>query len=400
MEDLYGSSIGSTIKAVELMEHLAQRGHHVYYYWRHGNERIESGQPLKKFFRAPWLRRFFFTPKYLLINILEMIPEWRFMRQTRPHVIVIRLDAYRFSAAVLAWCAHIPLLLEVDGAMSYEWLTFNNTDGNIWKRWLYFFERLCFRLSCYAFVQSNVAKKYYVDLYGFPGDRLHVISNGANVHGSDEKKRLVKNELGIPDRAVVCGFLGSLHYWHGTDTLFQLMTRVLEQFPHVFFLIVGHGGPMAQVFRDHCAGRTWRNRVIFTGHIDHDKVYQTVDIFDIALAPYSGKTLFYYSPVKIFEYMAQGITVLTTRVGQIGEIVRDMDTGVFFSPGDPDDLYQKIEFLIRRPRLRRQIGAKARRAIVAEHTWTQKAIQLEDLLCQCVKENGPDIPDTCKHSFK
>ena len=312
-----------------------------------------------------------------------MVPEYRFILRSRPDLIIIRLDCYRFSAALLAAWMRIPLLLEADGAMSYEWLQFNNRDGNIWKSWLYFFERLCLRLAQHAFVQSKVSKKYYQDLYGCRDNEITVITNGAEIKPL-QKNLQKRKELGIPLRAVVCGFLGSLHFWHGTEMLFRIMDRILTRFRSSFFLIVDSGGPLADSFHQRCAGQPWHDRVRFASHVDHSQVHEYVNVFDIALAPYTAKTMFYYSPVKIFEYMAQGKVVITTRQGQINELVQHGKTGLFFNPDDPEDLWRTLLYLFGHVRIRLRIGARARRSIIDQHTWDHKAEQLENVCLLCL----------------
>ncbi len=382
MEDLYGSSIGSTIKAVELLDHLEKRGFKVFYYWRFGGQPPDPPpQPgWRKMIKRPLLRRLFFTPKYILLNLMEMFAEARFLRRHRPHVIILRLDLYRFSVVWLAKFFRVPLIIEADSAMSYEWLTFNNKDGNIWPKWLYFFEKLCLRSASGIFAQSLETRDYLVHLHGLkPGD-VTVITNAARILPNDpEHNNRKREELGIPGDGLVCGFLGSLHFWHGTDRLFQLMDRLLSKKNRVWFLIVGAGGPYAEQFKQRCAAKPWSSRVLFSGYVEHNHAYEYINLFDVALAPYALDGLFYYSPVKMFEYMAQGKPVVTTRVGQVGRIIRHGENGFFFQPDDPDDLFEMTLQLLSDSALRSFVGRNARRTILEGHTWDYKAAQLADL---------------------
>ncbi|MBN2411429.1 glycosyltransferase family 4 protein [candidate division KSB1 bacterium] len=390
MEDLYGSSIGSTIKAVELLSHLEEQGHKICYYWRN-KERTpgadgEKANKKKSYFKRPLFRKLFFTPKEVLKNLFEMRLEYRFIKQNKPDMIIVRIDAYRYSASVLAKLLNIPLLIEADGANSYEWLFYNNKDGNIWKSWILFFERFCFRLSEYIFVQSRVARDYYVDLYNPAESKIHIITNGANPRTLLEDQSSLKEKLGIHAGSQVCGFMGSMHYWHNTGLLFELIKDVLTDYPEVYFLIVGGGGPMAAEFKKQCEQYDWNSRVLFTGFVEHDIAYQYVNLFDIALAPYASTGLFYYSPVKIFEYMAQGKAIITTKVGQITELIEDSNSGVFFDPDTPGDLTKKVKYLLDQPEKRSAVGRNAREIILHHHTWTHKALQLEKLCYAALKE--------------
>jgi len=391
MEDLYGSSIGSTIKAVQLLTHLEERGHKVFYYWRNKEKSPDSremGNGMKKsFFKRPIFRKLFFTPKEFIKNLIEMKTEYRFIKQCNPDLIIVRIDAYRYSASVLAKLLHIPLLIEADGANSYEWLQYNNKDGNIWKSWILFVERLCFRLSEYIFVQSHVARDYYLDLYKLGQLKIHVITNGANPREPEDNKLEMQEKLGIQADAQICGFIGSLHYWHNTGLLFKLVKTVIPDCSNLYFLIVGGGGPMAEDFKKQCEQYDWKSKVIFTGYVEHERTHHYVNLFDIALAPYARTGLFYYSPVKIFEYMAQGKAIITTQVGQIAELIEDGQSGIFFDPDTPCDLVAKVKYLLDRPDKRKEIGRNACKVFLQNHTWQHKSLQLEKLCFSAIKTN-------------
>ena len=316
-----------------------------------------------------------------------MRAEYWFIKQNKPDIMIVRIDAYRYSACVLAKLFKIPLLIEADGANSYEWLFYNNKDGNIWKSWILFFERLCFRLSEHIFVQSQVAMDYYLDLYGLNESKIHVITNGANPREIGEEKSELKGKLGIQADSQVCGFMGSLHYWHNTGLLFELIKEVLTDYPSLYFLVVGGGGPMADEFKKQCLQYDWKSRILFTGLVQHEKAYQYVNLFDVALAPYASTGLFYYSPVKIFEYMAQGKAIITTKVGQIAELIEDGESGIFFDPDTPGDLTAKVKVLLDQPEKRKAIGRKAREKILHNHTWRHKALQLQKLCFAAIQKD-------------
>ncbi len=383
MADLYGSSIGSTIKARELLGHLCKRGHAVTFFWRYEKMPLKSKRSKtnkRSLLRHPLLRRFLYTPKEIAKNIFDFIAEYRFIVKHKPDIIISRVDAYRFSSPLLAkWC-NIPLLLEADGANSYEWLQYNNRDGIIWKRCLLFIEKLNFRIADQVFVQSTVTKNYYDQLYGC-GHKIGVITNAATPRTSSNRAAL-RAEFSMQSSSVVCGFLGSLHYWHGTNVLQELISRVVKKYDQLVFLIIGGGGPNADDFKAFCYAKPWSNRMIILDYQDHAEVHHYINLFDIALAPYTDQNLFYYSPVKIFEYMALAKPVLTVPVGQIGEIIQHGYNGYFFKPGCISDLEEKLAELIHNSDLRQTLGRNALVTIRQHHTWNHKAKQLEQM---CIK---------------
>ncbi len=385
MQDLYGSSIGSTIKAERLFENLQQMGHTVSAYWRYADEELDPHvQPrrVQKNSIKPFLRKLFFTPKEILKNLVELFREWKFLHKHHPDVVIIRCDAYRYSAALLCKLLNMPLIVEADGANSYEWLTFNNKDGNIWRSWLLGIEKYNFKIAKHIFVQSNIAKDYYASVFPDQQDKISVITNGADLRSVDNVG--MKQKLEIPIDAVVCGFVGSMHYWHNTGLLFGLLNTLMPKHTKLYFVMVGGGGPMADAFKQQCAGYDWSNRIIFTGKVPYETTHEYMNIMDITLAPYAKSDMFYYSPVKVFEYMAQGRAVVTTAVGQIEELVQDGVNGLFFDPDLENDLSDKVDQLLSEPELRKTLGDNARACIAREHTWKHKAEQLQQLCLDAV----------------
>jgi len=124
-----------------------------------------------------------------------------------------------------------------------------------------------------------------------------------------------------------------------------------------------------------------QNKVILTGFVPHEEVPKYISTMDIVLAPYPKLEFFYYSPVKIFEYMAAGKSVVASRLGQIAEVISDGVNGFLAAPGDTQEMLAKTLLLIRNPELRKKIGEQARETIKKRHTWSNKAKELS-ILCE------------------
>lgn len=92
--------------------------------------------------------------------------------------------------------------------------------------------------------------------------------------------------------------------------------------------------------------------------------------FDIALAPYPEHDHdFYFSPLKLFEYMACGVPVVASDMGQISEVMRDGQTGLLYPPGKFNALVSRCEKLLANPALRRALGGAAAKVVRAKFTW-------------------------------
>ena len=90
---------------------------------------------------------------------------------------------------------------------------------------------------------------------------------------------------------------------------------------------------------------------------------------DVAAAPYPKLATIYFSPLKVYEYMAAGRPVVASRLGQLAEMIRHEVDGLLCAPGDAAALAADLERLWREPALRHRLGQAARAKALREHTW-------------------------------
>jgi glycosyltransferase involved in cell wall biosynthesis len=99
-----------------------------------------------------------------------------------------------------------------------------------------------------------------------------------------------------------------------------------------------------------------------------------IRLFDVAVAPYPDTPhLFYFSPLKVFEYMACGVPVAAPRAGQIADVIEEGETGVLYQAGDLDGLAARCTELIAAPERRARMGRAAATAVHARYTWAHNA---------------------------
>jgi glycosyltransferase involved in cell wall biosynthesis len=103
---------------------------------------------------------------------------------------------------------------------------------------------------------------------------------------------------------------------------------------------------------------------------------------DIGVAPFdsaSHKPLtlgFYWSPLKIFEYMASGLPVVAPRLPRLAHLIADGQEGLLYDPADPRTLDAMLVQLTDRA-LRQRLGKAARARAVAEYSWQAHCVALD-----------------------
>ncbi|MCL3883147.1 glycosyltransferase family 4 protein [Marivita sp. GX14005] len=172
------------------------------------------------------------------------------------------------------------------------------------------------------------------------------------------------------------GFLGTLKPWHDVATLIDAFALLRAgPAPDARLLIVGDG-PERAGYEARLAALGLAHAAEFTGALGAAEVPEALSRMHVAAAPYSGAQEFYFSPLKLYEYMAAGLPVVASRVGHLDEVVAHGRTGLLCPPDDADALAAAFTRLAEAPDMRARLGRTARAEVLAHHTWDNVAAQI------------------------
>jgi glycosyltransferase involved in cell wall biosynthesis len=208
-------------------------------------------------------------------------------------------------------------------------------------------------------------------------DHTRLVTWGADVEAFRPERRSeeVRRSLGIPESAVAVLFSGSFRPWHGVE-VFEAAARRLADREDLYFVLAG-GDRRGE-------GQGYRGRRL--GSVPYAEMPDVVAACDVGVAPYDTAKLaslrlgFYWSPLKIFEYMAAGLPTVTIRVAPLTTLVREEREGVFFAEGDAASLADAVASLAGNAETRRRLGRSARERVVARYSWAVHCEQLEGVL--------------------
>lgn len=384
--DIYGASLGSAIKPMELFAALRKIGHEVEMVWFKDQPGHLPPGTLKASARD-FLKRHL---AFLVHDAKLFLENWKFKKieaahveSFKPDLIIARLDLYLFSAIKTARKYHLPVIIEADSPPLYEALHFQR---QYWRIPVIprLIERWVLRQADFVIMQSKELQRYFTDMHGLDAEKTAVVCNGADIEKFQPQIRdeFLAARYGLGDGAVL-GFVGSMSVWHGIDNLLRIIATIVRKYPNCRFLLVGSGGGQDGQVDRYLQERGLSDHVILTGYVPHEKIPAFVQLMDVVLAPYPNLPFFYYSPVKVFEYMAAGKAVVTTRIGQLARIIRDGWDGVLCPPGDFDALISAISGLLEDSGIAAAMGENARATIAQKHTWIHKA-QAYEKICQQV----------------
>jgi glycosyltransferase involved in cell wall biosynthesis len=202
-----------------------------------------------------------------------------------------------------------------------------------------------------------------------PTARTVLAQNGVNVERIPGRRPGRRN----PDHLTV-GFVGTLKPWHGVPALLHGVALANQQAldPGLRWQVqvVGDGPWREDLER---LAESLGVPTVFTGAGPPAAVPGILAEFDAAAAPYPPDAPGqddYFSPLKVFEYMAAALPVIASAVGQIPSIIEDGRTGILVPPGEPAALAHALIRLGEDPNLRERLGLQARSEAVQRFSWS------------------------------
>lgn len=164
-----------------------------------------------------------------------------------------------------------------------------------------------------------------------------------------------------PVRAVLAG---TLRPWHGVSTVARAWELLGPGAPEL--LVVGDG-PGREALE--AVGAT------VTGPVPYEEVPNLLATAHIGLAPYEAGAPGYFSPLKLFDYLAAGLAVVAGDLVGVTDVVDDR-SAVVTAPGDAAALAAAVAGLAADDQRRARLGRAGRALVASRHTWAHRARQI------------------------
>ncbi len=214
-----------------------------------------------------------------------------------------------------------------------------------------------FRGATVVRVVSGWLRSYVADRRGHDR-RVHVIGNG---HDPTAYPHMPSFE-GRP--TIV--FLGHPKPWHGADRLVGLLGEIRRRGTDARLIVVGSGSG-AQRVRVAAAASGIAGHLHITGPLDSSGVAHQLAHGWVGVAPYPLIDDFYFSPLKVMDYLGAGLPVVASHLGDIPSIVGN--GGVTVDPDSLEQLADAVEGLLVDPLAAAAIGKLGRERARREQTW-------------------------------
>jgi glycosyltransferase involved in cell wall biosynthesis len=286
-----------------------------------------------------------------------------------PSFIYERYSLWGTAGQRLARKHSIPLALEVNSPLTYEEEKYRG--GSFFPSLARWAERRTWRRADLLVAVSQALCNHF-EKAGVKTQKVKILPNAVDtrlfrpeVDDSRLRSRLK------PDGRFVVGFVGSFKAWHGVDFLLEAFNWLCGEDASYHLLLVGDG-PMRAKLEEETRRLGLQGAVTLVGNVPHEEIPRYLALMDVAVAPYPALDDFYFSPLKLFEYMAGSRAVVASRIGQVAEVISDGLTGLLYEPGNKEALLGCIQRLRADETLRRELGQNARMAC-SKNTWRQNA---------------------------
>ena len=126
--------------------------------------------------------------------------------------------------------------------------------------------------------------------------------------------------------------------------------------------------------------------LLFAGSVPYAEIPSYLRLARIGVAPFEPRRHsylqidFFWRPLKIVEYMASELPVVTIDVPALREIVRSESEGLLYPEGDTAALARALRRLLDDPEAALRMGRAARARVVERYSWQSHCASLAEIL--------------------
>ncbi|MFW6034774.1 MAG: glycosyltransferase family 4 protein [Halothermotrichaceae bacterium] len=231
-------------------------------------------------------------------------------------------------------------------------------------------------------VCSQYMKAEVKNLFQVPEDKIKVIANGVNEknYKCDDYNPGFRNDYASPDEYMVY-YVGRLVREKGIQVLIQAVPEILNYKANTKVVISGRG-PYLEHLKNQAEFLGIADRIYFTGFVSDEtrnKLYQAADmaVFPSLYEPFG---------IVALEAMITKTPVIVSNVGGLTEFVQDGKTGLFVNPNDPQQLADKILYLLDNQDTADDIANTGYKMAKKYYSWDSIASQTVDTYKEVLEE--------------
>lgn len=148
----------------------------------------------------------------------------------------------------------------------------------------------------------------------------HYIPNGVNYKIFQREK--------IKHNGICLVFSGSLEHWSGLELPIRSLPSLRRELGNVYMIVLGKG-KYDDKFKKLVSDLKLNEYVKFYGKVRYEELPFYFSMADVGLCTLFPTELIKYSfPLKAIEYMAAGLPVVATDMGDLGDLIKKYECGI------------------------------------------------------------------------
>ena len=243
-----------------------------------------------------------------------------------------------------------------------------------YQRWLNY-ERRVSRKADRVIVVVEEMKARMADVHQLEEDKLVVITNS-------ESKDFVNQEImpEVYDKQegdFILAYTGNVGPHRGVDVCVKGMA-FLKDLPSIKLEITGNLSNQSRASLEQLiAEGGCQEQVSINGYQPFEKFYSYMKLADVNLTPHNrnghtDNTI----PHKLYQGMLTGNPVVVSSAPPLKRIVEDLDSGLVFEAGNPEDFARQIKRLYEEPGLKQRLGENGYTKTTTTENWERTGQEL------------------------
>lgn len=192
----------------------------------------------------------------------------------------------------------------------------------------------------------------------------------------------IKRLRDMHEGRLIITYVGSLSKDRGLFELIEIVDLVRAVLHNVLLLVVGEFSSLKEkgAFLELIREKRLETHILLVPWLPYNNMLQYLKISHVGLAPYKQEWHFQWvgkgTSRKLFTYMQAGIPIVSTKFGEIANVVDEEGCGILLDNMSPEAIANAVIFLLKNENVAKEMGEKGRRAIMQKYNWEKESNKL------------------------
>ena len=312
-----------------------------------------------------------------LNDLIALLKIWKILRSEKVDIVHTHCSKAGVVGRWAAYLAGVPIRIH-----AVHGFAFSDFLPRWWRLLYIFIEKLTSKITTHFFLDSRANAEQGRRHRLFRRDNYSQVTPGipltqfieAEVNIAKERER-----MGISQGEKVVGMIACFKPQKAPLDFIRLAGRVVERLPKTRFLLVGDGELRGDV--EKLIGQLGlESRVILAGW--RWDIPQIIALCQVVVLT----SLWEGMPTVLPMAHAMRKPVVATRVDGSAEVVRNGENGFLVPPRNPEEMADKVIYLLQHPAVARQMGERGYQA-VGKYDYPLMVNRLEELYHQLISSS-------------